>query len=205
MVSKTTKGILQMALATVAGALACTLFFLFIISGAFAVLVPNPSRPQITYGEFPILVIFELDGEIQTLEDTVIAEFAGFQSLGTAGRIRSWTSRLKSGNEQLILLRVENENFAFEISTVYGAPEYYMGDFIWQSRVSYEMAMSSSRRYLSFKQWENGEITTHHSLRADEVWERYNLRIIEVQHSPPIENTFGWRRFIPRWFLPSGA
>jgi len=203
-VSKATKGILQMALATVAGALACTLFFLFVVSGAFAVLMPNPSRPQITYGEFPIRVIFELDGEIQTLEDTVIAEFAGFQSLGTAGRFRVWTSRLKSGNEWLTLLRVENEEYIFEIATTFGLPEYYMGDFARRSRQDLEFGLAD-RRYLGYIRWEDGEITADHTLRAEEVWERYNLRIIEIQHSPSIENTFGWRRFIPRWFLSSGS
>jgi len=199
MVGKTTKGILQMALATVAGALACTLFFLFVVSGAFAVLMPNPSRPQITYGEFPIRVIFELDGEIHTLEDTVIAEFAGFQSLGTAGRYRVWTSRLKSGNERLVLLRVENEEYSFAITRSHAPPAYYMGDFAFQRRQDVEFGLAD-RRYLGYIRWEDGEITANHTLRADEVWERYNLRIIEIQHSPPIENTF--RHWI-LWFLPA--
>ncbi|MCL2391953.1 MAG: hypothetical protein FWC66_05005 [Oscillospiraceae bacterium] len=204
MVGKTTKGILQMALATIAGALACTLFFLFVVSGAFAVLMPNPSRPQITYGEFPIRVIFELDGEIQTIEDTVIAEFTGFESLGTAGRYRVWTSRLKSGNERLVLLRVENEGLVTEISVFSGLPDSYMGDFTWRSRWEHESSIRNVR-FFGYIQWENDDLISGITISPEEVWEKYNLRVIEVQHSPSIENTFGWRRFIPRWFLSSGS
>jgi len=191
------KKILQAVLIVIAAILASTLLLLFIVSGAFSILMPNPPRPEITYGEFPIRVIFELDGEIQTIDDTVIAEFVGFQSLGTAGRYRVWTSRLKSGNERLVLLRVENQEYSFVITTRYGLPEYYMGDFYLQSREQREMAMNN-RRYLGYIRWEDGEMTANHSIRADEAWERYNLRIIEVQHSPPIENRFAYLRL---WFL----
>ena len=187
-----------MALATVAGALACTLFFLFIISGAFLMLAPNPPRPEIRYGEFPIRVIFELDGETKVIEDTVIAEFAGIENRGKGGRFRVWTSHLKSGNERLVLLRVENEEEIFEIFTTPWSSRQLMGDLRDGERMLTNVWYI---RYLGFIRWENGEITANHSLRNDEVWEKYNLRIIEAQLSPHIENRFGWRRFIPRWFL----
>ena len=187
--SNVTKRILQAGLIIAAFALAGVLWFLFVITGAFSILAPIPPRPEITYGEFPIRVIFELDGEIKTIEDIVIAEFVGSKSLGTGGRTRVWTSRLKSGNERLVLLRVENEGYSFVITTRYGLPEYYMGDFYLQSREQREMAMAN-RRYLGYIRWENGEMTANRTIREDEAWEMYNLRIIEVQHSEPLENRF---------------
>ncbi|MCL2391954.1 MAG: hypothetical protein FWC66_05010 [Oscillospiraceae bacterium] len=199
--SKTTKGILQMALATVAGALACTLFFLFIISGAFAVLAPNPSRPQITYGEFPFRLTFELDGELQVIEDTIVCEFVGFESRGTAGRYRVWEAHLKSGAERITLLNLRHLEETNELGQLmlelffdWGNANYYMGD---TSR--WPRGGQNFYEIMFLFQSPDGRIGGS-AYEADVAWEKYGIRLIDWEVSSPIENTF--RHWILR-FLPA--
>ena len=56
-------------------------FYLFVLSGAIFMFNSNPPAPEITYGEFPIKVTCEINGEIKVIEDTVICEFDGFENL----------------------------------------------------------------------------------------------------------------------------
>ncbi len=99
------------------------------------VLMPNPPKPEITYGEFPCKLVYETDGETKVIEDTVICEFDGFENFGTAGKDRSWKTTLKSGNENLTLLNMRSSNETNELGQpilelyfYYGNAAYYMGD-----------------------------------------------------------------------------
>lgn len=148
---------------------------------------PNPPEPEITYGEFPISITYEINGEIKLIEDIIVCEFDGYKNMGTAGKRRVWKSRLKSGNERLILLRVEESDLTFEITSTWGLPEYYMGDFR-QSVEEYERAMKDDR-YLGYVQWEDG-VQTGSSIPKEEAWEKYHIKIINQDYSSPIENTF---------------
>jgi hypothetical protein len=172
--------------AMVGGSIVLPLFL--VVSGAFAIFVPNPPRPTITHGEFPISVIVEIDGEIHVIEDTIIAEFAGFTNRTTAGRFRVWESHLKSGNSSLTIFRIEERETIIEISIGYGRPEYYMGDFQWITREGQERLIAD-RRFNSYTRWEN-DVQTHAWISEDELYERFNLRIIEIRHGEPIENSF---------------
>lgn len=164
------------------------LWYIIVITGVFSIFIPNPPRPEITYGEFPFRLTYEVAGELKVIEDTIICEFAGFESRGTAGKYRIWESHLKSGNERITLLSGKNDDSKFEISAFYGIPDYYMGDYTMQSKESYETVMADDR-YLSYLQWKNG-IQTGCSITKEEVWEKYKLKILNVQYSPPIQNTF---------------
>ena len=148
---------------------------------------PNPPEPEITYGEFPISITYEINGEIKLIEDIIVCEFDGYKNMGTAGKRRVWKSRLKSGNERLIWLRVEESDLTFEITSTWGLPEYYMGDFR-QSVEEYERAMKDDR-YLGYVQWEDG-VQTGSSIPKEEAWEKYHIKIINQDYSSPIENTF---------------
>lgn len=162
------------------------LYFL-VMSGAVFSLMPDPPAPEITYGEFPINVIYEINGETKVIYDTVICKFDGVESLGSAGKYRKWISYLKSGNKRLVLLRGENSELIFEISVSYGIPDYYMGDFR-KNREDFEKLMADDR-YLGYTQWENG-VPTGYSITKEEVWEKYKLKVIDIQYSQPIQNSF---------------
>ena len=177
-----TIGIVLLAIIILVGA-----SYLFVLSGAIFSFGSNPPEPEIKYGEFPIIINYEVDGEVNSLEDTVICEFDGFESLGAAGKYRKWKSELKSGSDSLILQCKGDGNLVVEIAISYGMPEYYMGDFK-QSKEEYERAMMDSK-YIGCVKTYNG-IKTSYSITKEEAWEKYKLKIIDIQYSEPIENSF---------------
>lgn len=161
------------------------LFYIFVLSGAFAILMPKPPEPQITYGEFPFTITYEVDNEIMTYSDVVICEYEGIESLGTAGKTRKWSKKLKSGNEHITLLKSEIYENDFEIyAPIPREAEYYMGDFR-QSREDYEIAFENTRRYLGYKQGD-----TDHSITKEDAWEEYGVKVINIECSLPIVNKF---------------
>ena len=160
------------------------LFYLFVLSGAVAIFMPKPPEPQITYGEFPFTITYEVDNEIFTYNDVVICEYEGVESWGTAGKRRKWSRKLKSGNEYITLLRSKTSEETFEIyEAIPGLPEYYMGDF-QKSRAEYEHNMKDYR-YLGYKQND-----IDHSITKEEAWEKYRIKIINIECSLPIENKY---------------
>ena len=73
-------------------------------------LSPAPPKPEITYGEFDFKLVYEIDGEIQTIEDTIICEFDGFNIDEASGKTRRWKEEFK--NEQ------GNELYAFRVEQI---------------------------------------------------------------------------------------
>ncbi|USB32453.1 hypothetical protein [Paenibacillus sp. YPG26] len=61
--------------------------------------LPNPTRPSITYGEFPFQLEYELDGKRMIIEDILICEFDGFGTDEGRGKYRKWKQRLASGSK----------------------------------------------------------------------------------------------------------
>lgn len=87
----------------------------WIILGVGLWLSPAPPKPEITYGEFDFKLVYEIDGEIPTIEDTIICEFDGFNIDEANGKTRRWKEKFKNeqGNE-LYAFRVEQiDNPAF--------------------------------------------------------------------------------------------
>ncbi len=168
------------------------LFYMFVLSGAFAIFMPNPPEPEITYGEFPFTLTYELNGEITTYEDVIICEYAGVESLGTAGKERKWESRLKSGNERLTILdlrslKEENDlrQIILELYFYYGNGAYYMGD----TKDSFARS-AQDLDIIEYKyQTTKGEIYSG-AYKADEAFEKYKIRLISWECAPPIENSF---------------
>lgn len=161
--------------------------YIFVISGAFSLFMSAPEKPEITYGEFPFTITYEVNGEMKKVEDAVVCEYDGIKNLGTAGKYRTWKSKLKSGNERVTLLSIEEENRICEITVSPGLPEYYMGDFI-QDKTEYEKNMLDDR-YLGYIEWKDGK-QTGNTIPKEEVYEKYKLKVIEMDFSEPVENKF---------------
>ena len=160
------------------------LLYLFALSGAFAIFMPKPPEPQIKYGEFPFVITYEKNNEIITYKDVIICEYEGIENLGTGGKRRKWSEKLKSGNEYIVLLQSKTQDLPFEIYVpIPGLPEYYMGDF-QRSKSEYERNMKDDR-YLGYKQQD-----IDRSIGKEEVWEKYSIKIINIECSSPIENSF---------------
>ena len=66
------------------------------------VILPNPPKPAIRYGEFPFRLTYELNGETKTIEDVAICEFDGYGERSEAGQDRKWKTHLKSGLDDLL-------------------------------------------------------------------------------------------------------
>ena len=124
------------------------------------------------------------------IEDIIICEFDGFKTFGTAGRRRTWKASLKSGNKSIVLLKGKTNGASYEITkSVTGLPEYYMGDFR-QSKEDYENILADDR-YLGYAQWKDSEEKgSAVSTPKEEVWKKYKLRVISIEYSEPIKNTF---------------
>ena len=166
------------------------IYFLMVISGAIFLFNPNPPKPEITYGEFPCRITYELNGEKNVIEDVIICEFDGFDNLGSAGKYRKWKSRLKSGNEGLTLLNLRHLNeknefghIILELFFSYGNGEYYMGD-------NERCSIPQISDYVEYKYKTKEGTIGGSAYQADEVYEKYKLRLISWECAPPIENSF---------------
>ena len=166
--------------------------FVFVVSGAFAVLMPEPPEPQIKYGEFPFRLTYELNGETKLIEDVIVCQFDGFINMGTVGKDIKWKTNLKSGKEELTLLdlsllNIENEleQTMLELYFYYGAGAYYMGD----TENPYSRKAQNfdwiDYKYLN----KDGEIG-YSGYKAEEAYKKYGIRLISWECAPPIENHF---------------
>ncbi|CAM2777453.1 hypothetical protein PASE110613_00170 [Paenibacillus sediminis] len=141
---------------------------------------PNPPRPEITYGEFPFRLEYEIKGERKVIQDTLICEFDGFGADEGRGKYRKWKKHLASGNERITLLEVDQTQ---EIYYSPGSPNYYMGDLesSGEYRHGFPDALIIER---------DGRFTSNRLIRADELLNKYHIKLISWNPSPPIKNTF---------------
>ena len=165
-------------------------FYLFIVSGAFLTLLPNPPAPEIQYGEFPFTLTYELDGEIIEINDAVICEYDGVVRSGTP--TRKWKSSLKNGQKYITLLNFESLNIKndngekiIELYFYYGTGAYYMGD----NDDSFSRTEQSTDRVCYMYKNKNKEVR-HGSFSAAEAYEKFGIRLISWECAPPIENSF---------------
>ena len=105
----------------IALALACVIVVFialspWIILAVGLLLSPAPPKPEIKYGEFDFKFVYEIDGEIHTIEDTIICEFDGFNIDEGNGKTRRWKEEFK--NEQ------GNELYAFRVEQI-NNPEFH--------------------------------------------------------------------------------
>lgn len=157
--------------------------------GGFNFLLHIP-KPEITYGEFPCVLTYEVDGEIKVIEDVIVCEFDGFEVASEAGKYRKWKTYLKSGNQDMTLLNLRplNEKNEFghtmlEFFFSYGNAEYYMGD-------TQRRSIPRIADYVEYKyRTEDGSIGGS-AYSDEEAMEKYKIRMISWEAAPPIENKF---------------
>jgi hypothetical protein len=152
--------------------------------------------PKNTYGEFPFLIVYEVDGERFTVRDSLICEYIGREANTTRGKYIKWNERLASGHEDQFVaasmshhLMPGNEwqygcsirlldsvvvsidspsgGYVGEINIDIGSPQYYLG-------------------YYSLDDYSPGEVFTNRVLSKDELWDLYGIKIIEAEFSPPM-------------------
>ena len=142
---------------------------------------PDPPLPEITYGEFPFRIEYEIDDERFIVEDTVICEFDGIYS-SEAGKSLRWKSHLASGSEGsgLILYVVDDKK---TVTCNVGQPQYYMGCSLMTPDEYWHYSLKA---FLVEGQGTPGVI----ALFPEQWYDDYNFRFISWEFSDPIVNTF---------------
>lgn len=164
--------------------------FIFVISGAFSVFMPKPLEPEIKHGEFPIEVTCSINGVNHRTSDVIICDYAGVESLGTAGKYRKWNSYLKSGNKHLIIVSDRKDEKNFEITIDYGQAEYYMGDYELESKDDYEEKIMKSN-YLGLYYFdEDGSVAESKTITYEQARNDFGIDAIDIQYSQPVSNKF---------------
>lgn len=166
-------------------------FMFFVAFGGLNFLIPVP-KPEVTHGEFPFQLTYEINGETKVIEDTVICEFDGFEVIGEAGKYRKWKIHVEGTGARMITLcdlRSDEDftdwgNQVLELCFDPGDAEYYMGD------IGDRQSEGNTGEWIDYLYMlPNGE-TGYSAFKADEAWEKYKIRIISWECAPPIKNKF---------------
>ena len=141
---------------------------------------PNPPKPQVTYGEFPFEVVYEIDGEIITINDVYVCEYVGIGANAGYGKHRTWKGYIKStGEENLILL----EDGSLKLACSLGGPKYYMSD---PSMPTQEYA---PKIFYIISPDEFGG-TSSGVMDIEPILEQYKITLVSWKLSEPIPNSF---------------
>ncbi|MBP1903448.1 hypothetical protein J2Z32_000060 [Paenibacillus turicensis] len=152
----------------------------WLLIGLGGLLEDDPPVPQVTYAEFPVRLEYEVNGQKKVATDTVICEYDGVGWNEGQGKHRKWKDQLKSGNEYILLEHIN------ETTAIFFAPEsakYYMNDIQEYDGVSTLFPDA----LLYQKQGEPREFSI---INADELFEKYKIKLIKLEDSPPIKNSF---------------
>jgi len=165
-------------------------------------LIPTPPKPSVEMAEFHFELKYELNNEIIIISDKAICNFDGYNEKNESGQSRKWefsTSEsisIKDDDEKDSLLvklkdlSAENEydKFGRKILELYfygGNGYHYMSDFLGDHNRDEQEFDYVSYRYRTAE----GDVG-HSSIPADEAYEKYKIRLIYWEASPPIENSF---------------
>jgi len=153
--------------------------------------------PTIESGEFPFRFTYEINGKTHVIEDIVICEFRGFDYSAWFTKPRSWSTKLKSGADRIVILEFEeNTSSALEPSRInirssvtlwYGNGEHYMGDPNG-NKISYVKPNILYHEYYQLSANEYKHITT--PLTHEQAEKLFGIKVIEWDFSEPITNSF---------------
>ncbi len=149
-------------------------------------LLPNPPKPEITYGEFPFRLTYELNDEVKIVDDTLICKFDGFSVNEGSGKRRKWKTYLKSGNTRITLFKNEEIEIFFTpglnddtlAATYMGDTEFYQPNINSTFPNAYYTKNFDDKR-------ENAYI-----ISGIDMWHEYGVRLIKWEPSAPIQNIF---------------
>lgn len=166
-----------------------------LLFSVFDELRDRPSKPEITYGEFPLRLEYEINGQRKIIKDTLICEYDGM-AYGDNGWHRLWKGHLASGkndevfnSENIVLLEIKkpvahecSDNMVVEQVIVYpiGSPEYFMGE--------HEKWEEDFPDCVMYEVWKDGSRFGAGRLPADELLNKYHIKLIKWDHAAPIKN-----------------
>ncbi len=177
--------VLAITLVSIFGGIFCFVSLPWVLLGLGITLSPNPPIPQITHGEFPFHLVYEVDGKQYTIDDTIICDYARISMNEARGKYIIWEECLANGNEITCFKFTEEDQYGIKLfegvirgqgSTAIicdiGNPQYYLG-------------------YNKYTDYSPGRVSITSPLATgviseDELWNKYNIRIIEEKFSQPM-------------------
>lgn len=135
----------------------------------------DPPKLTYTYGEFPFSLKYEINGQIKTVEDTVIVEFDGFGlSEGSGGKYIQWKQTLTSGNEEIILFNDEQE-----VSLIFAVRgrNYRLEDKTYNEDTLTPPSVIK----------QEGNITFHSPIYDYELLTEYKIKLIKFEYGESIK------------------
>ena len=140
-------------------------------------LLPNPPKPEITYGEFPFRLEYEINGKRIIVEDTFVCEYDGIGINEGEGKFRKWKGYLSSNGGDSVLLVTDDTRMIY---LFVGSAEYYMGDEKYP-----EKRPLTPRIYMVKLSDMDTSIFSQ-----DELLDYYNIKLISWSFTEPIVNNF---------------
>jgi len=160
------------------------IYYVLVATGAIFFFGDNPPEPEITYGEFPFRLEYEIYGKNVVVEDTLICKFDGFGANEGLGKYRKWTGSIATnGNDVIVLLEIDKNT---KIIYPPGNPQFYMDDL--KEYITYNPIFPDA--VIERKNSSPGQFDSSSLITADRLLEEYNIKLISWEIAPPIENTF---------------
>jgi hypothetical protein len=176
---------LAIILGLILGGIFCFVSLPWVLIGFGVILSPNPPIPIIKHGEFPFHLVYKVDGNQYTIDDTIICDYAGIGMDEGNGKYIKWEERLVNGNQitrfffrgeyqygiKLLDGVIPGQGSTMIICDI-GTPQYYLG-------------------YKKYKDYSPGRVSIFSSLTTgvmdeDELWNKYKIKLIEKKFSQPI-------------------
>jgi len=157
----------------------------------------EPTNATITYGEFPIRLVYEMNGTMYEIEEVIICYFRGMEAFTP---MRLWRAELASGDTKIVLLEEENTksilkpkrtNLKSVVELYLSGGAYFMGD---TQNASSEYAKPHIRYSEIFVEqiWNGAPYDKYEStaLTNEQLSEFFGIKIIEFTYGEPIVNSF---------------
>jgi len=161
------------------------IFYIVVVLFVLQIYLPREDAPQVRYGEFPFKLEYEINGEYYCVEDILVCEFDGFEySLGQGMSVRTWKVYTKGTGEPVVVLLEPDED-----TTIYfavGGSWHYMGDY--RNSPTPTTPSSFPDAHVEYRRSDGG--TSGGYFEADELYERYAIKLLNFEHAQPIENSF---------------
>lgn len=150
---------------------------------SFKLFDPNPPEPKIKKAEFNFELTFEVNGEIHTINDTLVCTFAGFQNSAFAFPVktRNWEEHFKSmpENGRLVIYQID-DTYSISLHTHGRTVMYLMSD------PGGEGYPPDTEPLIAVF---NSKIDNYDKDKI-EILEKCGFKIIKWYCDPPIENSF---------------
>ena len=144
----------------------------------------NPEKPEIKYGEFDYSIVYEINGETKTINDTLVCEYDGI-SYNLDGKSLKWKTYIKGTKDQDNYLIFENDEYKLYIYLPADA-RYYMDDPNYEI---YELD-DDIEPWFVYEYVSDGLDKEYQMFSAEEYEEKFGAKILSWEIEEPIENSY---------------